>query len=296
MAYREYCPVIGREDWTENFTFAADGADSDYPATNLATTDIFNIWRGTGLTHVVTATSSKAYPIGLVGLVNHNLSQGARFRLQLYSDTALTTELYDSDDDDELPGLDRVHPICYGDDQLEIEDDNWMTGTYRSSELTDKILVRPIWLRRQYLAKGVKLTLTNPYNQVSDALQMGRLALARGYQFSKGVGLGYAYGHASNAIVSQADGGRSFGEKRLKPMVATGQFDKLPRSEAMEVLGEMKDQHDIVPERGFLWMPFPKDPNKWLRTNGYMRFADLSLQQIALPLHDQVPFNFVQVM
>jgi hypothetical protein len=293
----EYNPVIGRDVWTAEATFTASSAAASYPAANLATADLSAPCRSVGLpaTWTIEFTLPRARPVGLVTLIRHKQSQGGTFRLELYRETALTTRLYDSDTDSDLDGGNVILPRCYSDGALEAEDDNWWTATYRTEELAGKSLCRPIWLRRQYLIQGGRLTLTNPTNPAG-VYQMARLDVARGHQFSRSFALGASEGHAPASSVGPADGGKEYGERKQKPRVFNGSFNMLPRAEAMEVLGEMKDVHDIVPERGFVWHPFPKQPELWLRTTMWARNAELPLGSFALPKHNATPLSFREVL
>jgi hypothetical protein len=293
----EYNPVIGRDPWTSEATFTVSSSAVGYPASNLGTSDLSAPCRSDGLpaTWTITFALPRIRPVGLVSLVRHKSSQGATLRLELFADTALTQLAYDSDVDADLDGGNVVLPRAYSDTALTTEDDNWWTATYRTEELVGKSLCRPIWLRRQVLAQAGRLTLSNPTNPLG-YYQMARLDIARGHQFTRSFALGAVEGFAAASTVSPADGGKEYGEKKQKPRVFNASFNALPRAEAMEVLGEMKDSHDIVPEKGFVWHPFPKQPELWLRSTMFARHADLPLAAYALPKHHAVPVSFREIL
>ena len=143
-------------------------------------------------------------------------------------------------------------------------------------------------------SQGLRLTLTNTRNPAG-YIQVGHLAIVRGQQFSRGVAVQSASGYASNSVVTQADGGREYGQLKMKPRVFQGTFPSLPRAEA-ELLKQMKGKHDIVPEQPFYWHPFPQDPTTWVRNSFMARNSDLGLHQVASAVRDSVPVSFRQVM
>lgn len=290
-----YNPVLGRDPWTALATFTADSAAAGYPASNLASSDLNQVWRSTATTAEISFTLSRALPVGFVAMLRHNMSQGATFRLRLYSDAAWTTLKYDSSTDTALVGGQDVWPVSYSFSQLDFEDDNWITWQYRSEQLTGQAWDRPVWLtNNRYLVQSGKLTLTNTFNSAG-YVQVGRLEIARGYQLTRGIALQSASGYAPNSIVSQADGGKEYGQLRMKPKVFQGTFPSLPRDES-ELVKDLKRQHDVVPEQGIFWHPFPTDPTLWLRNSFYARFADLGLHQIANPVRDAVPISLRENM
>lgn len=295
MSLRIYNPVIGRDPWTSFCTFSATSAHADYPATNLGTMDFNQVWRTAAAVSSVTITGvfSRDLAMGMLGLCNYNGTQGDTFRLQLCSDAGATAVILDTDDLT-LPGGNALMPPCYSDDQLEAEDDNWWTATYRTDELENRRRHRMIWLGEQWLTRSFKLTLTK--TGPAGVLQIGALIPCRGYQFSRGIGVGSGRGHASSSVVTQADGGKEYGDLRLKPRVFQGQFMQLTQEEADEIVGEMKDRHDVVPENPVLWHPFPQVPRQWLRTSFPARFAALDLQQYIGPQRSGAPVNFREVI
>lgn len=289
-----YNPVIGRDPWTALATFAADTADPNYPASNLGTTDLNQIWRATQKTAVITATFAKAVPVGLVVLCRHNLTQGATFKLELFKDTALTTLKYSSDADASLVGGSDVWPTVYSFDQVDFDDDNFWTWKYRTDEISGQPWDRPIWLNDiRYAIQGLRLTIANPFNAAN--LQIGRLEIARAEQLSRGVPVSAQSGFASNSVVTPADGGKEYGQLKQKPRTFQATFPSLPRDEA-ELLKELKRKHDIVPEQGIYWHPYPTDLTKWARNSFYARNAELGLHQIAAPLRDAVPLSLREIL
>lgn len=290
-----YNPVIGRDPWTQLATFSADTHASGYDAPNLATYDLNQVYRSTATTCVISATFSKPVPVGMIGIIRHNLTQGASFRLQLYSDAAYVTQKYDSDADAALVGSGDVWPITYDPTALDFEDDNGFTCQPRTEELTGQSWDRIVWWNDvRYLIQSLKLTLTNTHNPAG-YLQVGHLAIARGQQFSRGIAAGASSGYAPNSIVTQADGGREYGQLKMKPVVIQTSFPSLPRPEA-ELIKQIKRARDIVPEQAILWHQYPQDVTLWAGNSGLFRFAELSLHQIATPARDSVPISLRQVM
>jgi hypothetical protein len=289
-----YNPVVGRDPWTSLATFSADSADPTYPASNLGTSDLNQVYRATAKSAVITFVLSRPVPVGLVVLVRHGLTQGATFRLELFSDTGLETLKYDSSTDADLIGGGDIWPTTYTFNQLDFEDDNWLTWQPRTDEIQGKPWDRPIWLNdTRYLIQSGRLTVSNPF--APSNVQIGRLEICRGQQLSRGIPVQAQSGSPSNSVVTPADGGKEYGQRKQKGRVFQATFPTLPRAEA-ELLKEIKDQHDIVPEAGLYWHAYPKDPTLWIRNSFYARNAELGLHQIAAPLRDSVPLSLREIL
>ena len=111
-------PLIGFPRHTDDFTLTGSHWDSDYPVTNLQDLEFAKVARSTSLGAgspddpvIVQGTSASLVTVQCFGLAAHSLSLTATYRLQLYSDAGLTTQIYDS-------GIDPVWPVSYTDAEL----------------------------------------------------------------------------------------------------------------------------------------------------------------------------------
>lgn len=80
------------------FAMASGSAHADYPVTNLA--DLKKIrtpFRASASGAIaVSFVLPEAAPVEFVGLCHHNATDGATYRIRLYSDESLSSEVYDS--------------------------------------------------------------------------------------------------------------------------------------------------------------------------------------------------------
>lgn len=291
-------PLAGFESQTELATFVASSAAAGYPASNLNILPLNKVWRsadgslGAVADSVITWTYEDGLDQGarLFSLVRHNLSLAATFRLQLYSDTALTTEVFDSDAAD-LIGGNEIWPPVYGDDELEWSDNNWYTGKYTARQIAGRTWTRVIDVGAVKLHKGGKLTITDPDNADLHH-QAGFLDISRSHQFTRGISLGSSRGPTTNEVTTQSDGGVFYTSDGAVKRAFRGTFQNLPRAEAQNILGEMKTRY--TKKRPFIWHPFPADPKTWLINSMFCRFNDLDLGQFAQQIHDSEPVSLIE--
>jgi hypothetical protein len=291
-------PLIGYLNRTPSASFSATTAAADYPAANLGTLPLPYVWRSSTYTPGSVAAQAITWTYGgeelsarLFSWVRHNASiSDSTFRLQLYSDAGFTTEVADSDALDLVGGA-EIWPPVYTDDELEWEDDNWWTAKYTSDQIAGKTWTRVIDLGAEYLHKSGKLTITDA-NNAAGYVQAGYLAIERAHQFTRGITLGSARGVQVVQSESEAAGVVYVGDGVVK-RVFRGSFQYLPRSEAKNILGEMKGRN--TRKDPFTWHPFPQEPKTWLVDSMFARFSEVDLGQYALAIHDSEPVSIVEV-
>lgn len=281
--------VIGFPRHTPDATFTGGSWVSDYPVTNLGTTDIARVARSADLDAANTqcvATLSKRRSVRLLGIVGHNMTVNAEMRLRLYSDAALSDQLYDSGT---IPVWPVVFPLaeCNWNDPF-----HWWRGKYSPAELMNTRWLRPIWLDRQYFTRAIKLEFTDPDN-AAGYIQIGMLEIAEGWQLGVNPSFGAQFGMAPESRRQKALGGTVYTERRRAKRVFRGTLDYLDHDEAQAKAFELFRQHDY--ETPFLWLPDPVNTKHWVRDAALVRNAEIGLLAHSELDVDQVPLNLEEV-
>lgn len=286
-----YYPVLGWRRWTERTTFSASSAAGNYPASNLGTLPLANIWESTSVTgQYVKGELDKQRGMRLFQILRHNFSNNATFRLRIFEDGAATqaVPVYDSDADTALIGGNQIWPVVYG-DEIEWEDDNWFDGKYTDEEKLDTVWNRPIWLERIYLGLSWRLDFTDPDN--ADAkFRIGMIDVSQGWQCTRGIRVSTGrFGFRPRTRTVEAWGGTDYHERLTKKRFFEGELPFLPRDEAMGVVYELQRQHDLdVP---FSFVLDPRDTKNWLRTAGLFKHDTLTALQRAGRSYETVTLN-----
>ena len=284
-------PVFGWRRWTENITFTAASAASDYPASNLGTLPLANIWETASVTSQwVKGDLDKSRGVRFFQILRHNFSNDATYRLRLYSDAASSQAVlvYDSDADSGLIGGNQIWPVVYG-DVLEWEDDNWYDGKYTDDEKLDTVWNRPIWLSQIYNALSFRIDFTDPDN-ADGKFRIGMIDVSQGWQATRGIAAGSArFGFEERTRTITAWGGTDYHERLNKKRFFEGSLNFLPRDEAMGVFYELMRQHDL--DKPFSFVLDPMDTKNWLRTGGLFKHARLSPLQRAAMSYESVQLN-----
>ena len=283
-------PVIGFPRFTESVTYTASSAAADYPATNLGVLPLAQIWESTGVSgEWIKGELDKPRGARFFLICRHNFSITATFRLRLYDDDAATQSelVFDSDTAEDFIGGNEVWPLVYG-DELEWEDDNWLTGKYTEEELSDTVWYRPIWLDRIYLFKSFRLDITDDSN-TDGVLRVGMIDVSQGWQPSRGITPGHESGFEERTSTVTAHGGVDYHERLNKKRYFRGALPFLPRDEAKGKAFELLRQHDTnVP---FAWLLDPTDTKHWLRDCFLAKNEKLSALQRGHRNYETVPLN-----
>ena len=283
--------VIGVPSHTSKATFSADGGSwaAAYPVTNLGNLPLARVARTTNALVASTkflAVLDKDRPCRVFGLIDHNMTTTATFRLRLYSDVSATALLYDT-------GVIDVWPTVYPYPGLEWEDDTYWTGKYTTEQITGYRWTRPLWLPATYMTRAIRVELFDSGNPAG-YLQLGRFELAQGWQPTINYGFGASRGYRFRTAQVEALGGVSYFERRDKPRVFRGAIDYLPVAEGSVKAFEFLRQHDIdVP---FLVIPDPDDTNEYLRNVFLARNVNPGPLTTAMVGREQFPFEFHEVL
>lgn len=302
--------VVGYESWTTLFTFDGDGFDPRFPPAALGTTDLTQVGQlalsPAGACSFL-ATSLEPVPLGLFGFCNHNGSDRATFRAELFGDSALTRPVYDTAADAALTGGGDFWPRAFSPGTVPIESENFMTGRYTRRQLMKRPRwTRPVWLGGRWpMVRGIRITVTDPTSYTRDPadpsydpafphgyFRCGRLELAQGRPLPANPVVGARYGAPSKTRVQELWGGGFEFDPREARQTFQGEVPAARRQEVREWYRLFRAEHDV--HTPFLLVKFPDKPGTWLDDAFLARFSDTEPMTAGAGAYDSFSFNVME--
>lgn len=276
---------IGWPRYSDEVTLSGGSWDAGYPLSNL--TDQVNLGRPArsadldAASLVIKGTLPRKRPIGLIGLVGHNLTTAAKVQVIGYSDAAWTTQAFDTGAKFIWPTVSGINP--------EWEDDNWWSRTYESDAIKGVQALGLIRLSDKPFVQSFDINITDAGNP-DGKVRIRLLELARGEQMPVNFEFGADVGWRSRTLEQEADGAAEYFERRAKPRVFNGRVPLLPRSVSMGVIYELQKIADI--NIGFLFIRNPADNSNWHREAALVRNVSLSPLRQVFAGRDTWEFSF----
>lgn len=281
--------VIGFPRWTPDAVLTGGSFAAAYPAANLNALPLARVARTSDCLLASTqfvATLPKKRPVRLFGLVGHNGSISASFRISLYDDTGLTTLNYTT-------GWLPLWPVVYPLPTCEWDAEWCWTGKYTADQIAGYTWTRPVWLDRVYRARAIKVEIDDQSN-AAGYFQMGLFEIAQGFQAKVNFGFGAQYGYEFNTAGVKTPAGGEYFDRQGKARVFQGSIENAPRDDAQAIFLEHLRQADL--DTPFLVMPLPGETDHWLRTVYLARYRDPGLYAFASAGRDRVPLSWKEVI
>jgi len=230
---------------------------------------------------VVTGTCSSFRTVQGFGIAAHTMTLSATYRLELFSDTGLTTRIYDS-------GSRYVWPSVYTYAGRSWYTPGFWTGQYSPAEIAGQVPFLPILLDEPYLIKGFRLSLLDADNPAG-YLDVGFLEIAQGWQPSSGIEYGAQSGYRFYTLTDTLPGGLKRHDVYQPSFVFNGQIPYLNEDEVQDKAMELYRQLGV--HTPFMFVLSPSRPRTWLRAAKMVNLVDPGLLTHAAPGLDAVPFN-----
>lgn len=281
--------VLGFPRWTGLLSFSGGSWSASYPLANLSVLPLTRVARSADATTPNTqllATISSIRPVRLLGLVRHNLSLAARYRLTLYSDAGATVTVY-------AGAWTDVWPLSYPLGSVAYEDPHFWGQRYLAEDVAGYPWNLIVWLDQPYYARAIKLEIDDTAN-ADGFVQAGMLEVAQGWQFSVNFPFGSRLGWEMRTEPERADGGVEYANRVAKPRRFTGETQYLPEAEMLGYGWEAMRQLDR--DTPFLWVPRPSKPDQFVREAFLARFDDPGLFAFTAPRRRSMPLSLVEVL
>ena len=220
--------LIAYQNRIDASTFGAYGSwQASLPLTNLQNRTLSKVARSTDDANASTRlrfSLDTARVIGVLSVVNHNLSTTAQYRYRIYSDSGYATLAYDS-------GLiDVWAQAAFG--TYEWEDLRFwdLTITDDDRELFTKTLTHiPTTIVSEQYHQIEFFDTANPDGYV----QLGRIFIGSSYQPTINMSLGAGIGYENNTLIDAAMSGAEYFDRRDSFRVARFTLEHLSDSEAV---------------------------------------------------------------
>lgn len=204
--------------------------------------------------------------IRVLGLVNHNCSIDARYRLRASNVSNFATTVYDS-------GWADVWPVVYPSDSLDWESESWWTGKYSAEEMAGYTTLLRHVLPTNVLASYWYIEIDDTANPAG-YVQIGRLFIGPAWQPTHNASYGASHGWETDTQVEKAISGAEYFDRRTPYRVMRLTLDGMETDEAMARAFELQRRAGIDQE--VLWMFDPADSVHALRRSFLGRMRQLS--------------------
>lgn len=190
-------------------------------------------------------TVDKPRGIRVVGLIAHNLSREAKYRLRSFNEAGRTTVLTDT-------GWQDVWPVVYTVDVLEWEEDPFWDGKPSTEELAS---LNPSLIFRLQATSSSQWwrfefdDTTNPAGYI----EAGKLVLSSQWEPSRNMLPDASIGIIDRSETYEAIGGTTYANRRSVKRVATFKLIGLNKDEMLQKAFEIKRQAGKTQEVLFIW-------------------------------------------
>lgn len=272
----QYVTAIGGGDWT-----------AELPVSQLLEPTLQHFARTASLAPAATQfhfTLDRARPISIVGLINHNMSTAAQFRITLSADGV--SPVWDS-------GLQDVWPALYATEDLLWEDEQWWDGRILQEDRVgypSNVIAGPDYsVAVQYgTVELIDAGNTAPY------VQAGRLFLGAGWSPAYNKDYGSQIGWAARSESQEARSGTRFVDVLPDRRFVKFTLANLADAEALGPVLEM--QRRVSTHGEVLYRDDPADTSHQVRTSFLATFRDLSPIQSVSPNRRTAEFYLEEIL
>ena len=281
--------TIGFPRWTDDVTWSGGSWTTNYPITNLATLPFAKVARTTDAAAAHTqfrGTFSKPRLAEIIVLCRHNLTLDATWRVRLYEKTTDVQPVFDS-------GFIEVWPAVY--DQTQV---TWDSGSFWDLKYTDDQIsgypwFAPLYIDGSYTVAAFAVEISDPANP-DGYIQIGLCEVASALDFPMGLSFGAQVGFTAATVITTADGGIDYSERKQKPRTFTGTLAAVDRSFGLTTFFELQRINDIdVP---FFFWPDREDTQHTLRLAYMARNQQLNALSQAYFKNDAVTLNLKEIL
>lgn len=215
---------------------------------------------------VIDGLFSESRPMLVFGLVRHNFTNEATYRIRLYSDEAMTVTEYDS-------GLLPVFDVIY----TELTE-TWDSGNFWDLTISEEDragLTASIIhiLPTTYTERAFKFEVFDSANE-DGYLQAGRLFVGAGWIPVYNMEYGASLAFENRALVDESIGGTEYFDERENPRVARFSLPRISEDEAMGAGFELLRKQGVTKDVLYMWDS--NDPLNVLRRSFLGRLRQLN--------------------
>lgn len=281
--------TIGFPRWTKDVTWSGGSWLTAYPAANLGTLPFAKVARSNGLAAASTmfrGEFSTPRLAEIVVLCRHNLTLGATWRVRLYEHPGDVAPIYDS-------GFVEVWPEVYGEDEVTWDGGNFWDRQYTPEQIAGYPFYAPMFVPGAFTVAFLTVEISDPGNP-DGFVQVGLCEVASALDLPIGVAFGAQLGFESRTILTEAEGGMEYPERRSKARTFTGSLQAVARGTSLARFYELQRLHDI--DLPFFWWPEREDARQVLRQAYLARFRQLDPITQAYTAHDTLALSLKEIL
>ena len=271
----------------DSATLSGGSWESAAPLTEIQDRILGRRARSTSLSTTATTVDidlDRAVEVKGVAVVGHNIRTESNWRVEGFSDSGRTSQVYDSGFVKAWQSPDDVN--------RDWDDPDYPTGRPRSGDLVDISwpLVHPITAGQS--AKYWTVTFDDPSNG-NGFLEIGRIVIAYGWQAPINFTSGASEGWQDDSEVVQAFSGTEFFREKIAFRRFSGSIEMLDKDPAFgrvhELLRRAKKTREIMV------IPEPDDSTHINRRSFLARMTDLSTLERQAPDFSNASFNLKEI-
>lgn len=281
--------MIGFPNRTDSATLSGGSWSGSLPLTNLQDRTLGKKARSANLLAASTKFDidlGASKKIRLIGLIAHNLSLAATYRLRGSTVSNFATTVYDS-------AWLEVWPVVYPYQTLDWEDDNWWSGKYTAEQLAGVNWNLIVVLPTNKLARYWRLELLDADN-TAGYIEAGRLFIGGAWQPKNNASYGMGTQWETPTTVQTAISGAEYFQRRNPARVVRFSFDWLSVDEGLGNAYEVQRRAGIDGE--VLYVFDPDDTVHAIRRRFLGRMRQLNAIEHPYPLIHKVPVEIKELL
>jgi hypothetical protein len=282
--------TLGFPRWTQDVTWSTTGDwTTNYPIANLGILPFAKVARSSNPrvnSTLFRGDYSKPRLTEIVVLCRHNLTLDAKWRVCLYEQADDDTPVYES-------GFLDVWPIVFDATQVTWDSGNFWDRKYTQDQIDGYPWFTPLYIDGAYTAAAFTVEISDPTNP-DGYVQVGLCEVASALDFPIGLAFGAQVGFTAATVITAADGGVEYAERRQKPRSFVGALSAVDRSTALTTFYELQRLNDLdVP---FFWWPDREDTQHALRLAYMARLQQLDALSQAYFQDDAIALHFKEIL
>lgn len=281
--------MIGFPNLTDIATLSGGSWEATLPRSNLQDRTLGRKARSADL-----LTASTQFDIDLtrdrnvrvIGLIAHNLTLNATYRLRGSNVANFSSTVYDS-------GWQEVWPVVFPYQTLEWEDDNWWSGKYTQEQLAGVNWNLIVVLPKNKIARYWRLELDDADNPAG-YIEAGRAFIGPAWQPKNNASYGMGTQWETPSTVQATISGAEYFQRRNPARIVRFSFDWLSIDEGLGNAYEIQRRAGIDGE--VLYIFDPLDSVHAIRRRFLGRMRQLNAIEHPYPLIHKVPVEIKELL
>lgn len=225
-------------------------------------------------------------PIRTIGVIHHNCSLFAQYRIRGASDASFSHVVYDA-------GFADVWPVVYPSESLDWEADNWWSGKYTAEEIDGYTATLVHILPANKLAQYWRIEFSDT-NNPAGYLQFGRVFIGPAWQPTYNMAIGASLGWQTKTDIQEAISGAEYFQRRVPYRVERFSLNLMKQDEAFANAFEIQRRAGIDQE--ILFIHDPDDTVHALRRRFLGRLREIGPIEFPYQTRNSTTFEMKELL